>query len=151
MIDQFAGITEAVKNARDIFEKVENPLKCWRINAKICFENDIVYFSYPIILFRDIFSFFTHAYIYKCISTKDLDKNLSWTKFFVRQNFRRTKFSSPAKKFLSDENFWRWRKFCPTNNLVRRKISPTFFSDKVNQLENCSFGKCGSISTIECL
>ena len=42
-----AGITEAVKNAQDIFEKVENPFKCWRINAKIWFENDIVLFSYP--------------------------------------------------------------------------------------------------------
>ena len=24
----YAGITEAVKNAQDIFEKVENPFKC---------------------------------------------------------------------------------------------------------------------------
>ena len=30
-------------------------------------------------------------------------------------------------KIFRDEIFWRWRKFRPTNNLVPRKISPTFF------------------------
>ena len=29
--------------------------------------------------------------------------------------------------FVGDEIFWRWRKFGPTKNLVRRKFGPNFF------------------------
>ena len=49
-----------------------------------------------------------------------------WTELWTNFGKNRTldKFFSSDK---SDEIFWRWLKFCPTNNLVQRKISPTFF------------------------
>ena len=43
-------------------------------------------------------------------------------------------FSTLSDKKMSDKSdevFWRWRKFCLTNNLVRQKISPTSFLYKI--------------------
>ena len=67
------------------------------------------------------FVFVTH-YVYKCISTKHLGKNLicqniSTDKIFVGLNFRRTKLFV-VHNFLSSKKF---RHFCPT----------FFLSDKV--------------------
>ena len=39
------------------------------------------------------------------------------------KSWEETKTSSDK----SDEIFWRWRKFCPTKNLVRRKFGPKCF------------------------